>query len=324
MTGRKAATITDLFAKRSADDAVDRTWPSFGVGSKPMETANGADRGVDGVFDDQDLVDQGPVDQGVAEDLDRPATAPTDDVAQDEAGPDEIDGLDVTETTDLPATTDFAYSGALEAPVFDWPSAPDSESATSDAVDGVLAAVATTTTITVEGEQGDPAIDLEPIVAESTAGEVLLDAETDVEMTADEQDRSLPSPFLTAAGASAVEYADAPLAPIIDLRNAAGSNATDIDEAISSGEVEVVAALIEQGMLSTDGPISDRDVRTMVYVAFTSNELRKLLAAGGSPDSPNPGIDLGPVELFKDGMVQPPKTLYPGPPVDTEARSQLG
>lgn len=110
----------------------------------------------------------------------------------------------------------------------------------------------------------------------------------------------------------AADYADAPLAPIIDLREvhaypAAGS----VDVAIKAGEVEVIATLIEQGMLSTDGPISDRDVRTMVYVAFTSNELRKLLLAGGSPEGPNDELDLGPVELFDERAYAPtPQRLY--------------
>ncbi len=134
---------------------------------------------------------------------------------------------------------------------------------------------------------------------------------------------NLPAAFGDRSELAAADYADAPLAPIIDLRdvNATGAG---VEAAIRSGEVEVISALIEQGMLSTDGPISDRDVRTMVYVAFTSNELRKLLLAGGSPGEPNPDIDLGPVELF-EGDVHVPKALYPGQPaMPAEARSQLG
>ncbi len=133
--------------------------------------------------------------------------------------------------------------------------------------------------------------------------------------------RPLPSPVSNSI--EAAEYAEAPLAPIIDLRQVVGGG-QDIDVAIEAGELEVVSALIEQGLLSIDGPISDRDVRTMVYVAFTSNELRKLLLAGGRPDQPNPGIDLGPVELFDSSMVGPPKVLYSGLPAEPEAQSQLG
>lgn len=313
LTGRKPATITDLFAKRSADESVDRSWPSFGVGSTPVGSDDDTEHNSDGIFGDDDQ----------AGDLTDVTIADAESVEDDA---DQVDELAGTETTDLPASADFAYSGALEAPVFEWPSAPGSDNGTTETADGGMVATATmTTTVAVENAEDDEAEDLDRAGAGITSD---ITPDTDEQATVDAtrigETPPLPSPFLASTGNSAVEYADAPLAPIIDLRHAAGSSGTDIDEAISSGEVEVVAALIEQGMLSTDGPISDRDVRTMVYVAFTSNELRKLLAAGGSPDSPNPGIDLGPVELFKDGMVQPPKTLYPGPPVEAEARSQLG
>ena len=80
----------------------------------------------------------------------------------------------------------------------------------------------------------------------------------------------------------AADYADAPIAPIIDLRSA--PSALGVESAIRSGETGVIATLIEQGLLSTEGPITDRDVRTMVYVAFTSSELRKILLAGGTVD----------------------------------------
>ncbi len=133
--------------------------------------------------------------------------------------------------------------------------------------------------------------------------------------------KTLPVP--AANGVQAADYADAPLAPIIDLRDINHSS-DNVDVAINAGEVEVITTLIEQGMLSTEGPISDRDVRTMVYVAFTSNELRKLLLAGGSPDGPNDGLDLGPVELFDERIHAPaPKRLYSGKR-ETEPQKQLG
>ena len=127
-----------------------------------------------------------------------------------------------------------------------------------------------------------------------------------------------------ARSVEAADYADAPLAPIIDLREVNRQHPGSIEAAINAGEVEVITTLIEQGMLSTDGPITDRDVRTMVYVAFTSNELRKLLLAGGTPDGPNYGLDLGPVELFDERVHAPaPKRLYAGSP-ELPANSQLG
>lgn len=328
LTGRKPATITDLFAKRSADDSVDRTWPSFGVDSIPLT--------ADGDLD---------ADNGSADTPDTPDT----DHAADDNGDRSIDGdeipaqaelsdADDDDEAEVESTTDYAYSGDLEAPVFEWPAAPDSTDGSTEATktdidldddfeaDVTVAAAITTTiamgeTTALPGAEADTDESGYDLVATTTDPAVDTEA---VAPAVNGHGRDLPSPFGATNGSSAVEYADAPLAPIIDLRHVAGSGVSEIDDAIDAGEVEVVAALIDQGMLSTDGPISDRDVRTMVYVAFTSNELRKLLAAGGSPDGPNPGIDLGPVELFKDGMVQPPKTLYPGPPVETEARSQLG
>jgi len=85
-----------------------------------------------------------------------------------------------------------------------------------------------------------------------------------------------------------------------------------LDTVIRSGEMQVISTLIQQGMLSTSGPITDRDVRTMVYVAFTSNELRKLIRSGGTPDRIRTGdIDLGPVEVFDERRYAPlPKRVY--------------
>lgn len=158
-----------------------------------------------------------------------------------------------------------------------------------------------------------------------------------------EQDETLTSAEAEIIAASqqidAADYVDAPLAPIIDLREVHSfQTAGNVDNAIRAGEVEVISTLIEQGMLSTEGAISDRDVRTMVYVAFTSNELRKLLLAGGTPDGQNQGLDLGPVELFDETLHTPaPKTVYQGqgqlngsgnpqlaPATEDEPQRQLG
>ena len=90
-----------------------------------------------------------------------------------------------------------------------------------------------------------------------------------------------------------------PLAPIIDLRgDRPGHDPANIEAAIRSGELDVISSLIDQGLLSTEGPISDRDVRTMVFVAFSSNELRKILLAGGSVDGDNADLELGDVDVF--------------------------
>lgn len=84
---------------------------------------------------------------------------------------------------------------------------------------------------------------------------------------------------------------------IIDLRTDADASAA-IEAAIRSGERSIIASLIDDGALSAAGPISDRDVRTMVYVAFTSSELRKILVSGGTMDGVDADVDLGPVEVF--------------------------
>ncbi len=99
------------------------------------------------------------------------------------------------------------------------------------------------------------------------------------------------------------------------VRPAGSAPPGKLTAAIRSGEIQVINSLISQGMLSTSGPITDRDVRTMVYVAFTSNELRKLILAGGTPDGIRAGdLDLGEVELFDESrFAPPPKLLYSGP-----------
>lgn len=213
------------------------------------------------------------------------------------------------------AATDFEYSDDLDSPEQTWPAPPakvsesnHSESNHSDSKPGDSNLNGTP----VNGHTVNGVGKAHPFekIALSDSGSGLNGQRT-----------TLPAP--AANGLQAADYADAPLAPIIDLRDINHSS-DNIDVAINAGEVEVIATLIEQGMLSTEGPISDRDVRTMVYVAFTSNELRKLLLAGGSPDGPNEGLDLGPVELFDERIHAPaPKRLYSGTE-KTEAQKQLG
>ncbi len=94
---------------------------------------------------------------------------------------------------------------------------------------------------------------------------------------------------------------------IIDLRSE--QDPADVESAIRSGERNIITALVNDGVLSAEGPISDRDVRTMIYVAFTSSELRKLILTGGTID----GVDadrLGPVEVFTTG--EGPAMVNPG------------
>ncbi|MEM7341128.1 MAG: hypothetical protein AAF467_20895 [Actinomycetota bacterium] len=128
------------------------------------------------------------------------------------------------------------------------------------------------------------------------------------------------SPHFPPSRVSPVEaaaYGFDPIAPIIDLRSREGRSHSEIDAAIEQGEVEVIESLIAQGVLSTEGPVSDRDVRTMVYVAFTSSELRKILTAGGTADGDLSQLDLGDVEVFHDLPQSQQKSLGPG--LDTSA-----
>ncbi len=228
-----------------------------------------------------------------ADPLETPAAndaVPNDSVSNDDESNDDSTAAGAEEAV---VSSDFEYSDELQSPEHEWPS--------------------------------PPAKPIEPVVEQPHPFEkasAAYQAEKD-RLAAEAGTSSLPVPAAPQE-LEAADYADAPLAPIIDLRDASGQNPGTVDAAINAGEVEVIATLIEQGMLSTDGPISDRDVRTMVYVAFTSNELRKLLLAGGTPDGPNYGLDLGPVELFDEKVHAPaPKTLYSGIP-RRQPQSQIG
>ena len=119
---------------------------------------------------------------------------------------------------------------------------------------------------------------------------------------------------------AAADYTRAPLAGVVNLRPRRIAPPTAIEAAIRSGELEVIASLIDQGLLSTEGPISDRDVRTMVYVAFTSSELRKILLSGGTLDGDNSNIDLGEVDVFyrPSAAGVPSLSQPPAEPIDAE------
>jgi hypothetical protein len=126
--------------------------------------------------------------------------------------------------------------------------------------------------------------------------------------------------FTRSSTIAAAAYARAPLADIVDLRGRRVPPRSEIEAAIRSGELDVIASLIDEGVLSTEGPISDRDVRTMVYVAFTSSELRKILLAGGTIDGDNSALELGEIEIFHrpPTVAIPPLSQPPVGPVDIE------
>jgi hypothetical protein len=232
---------------------------------------------------------------------------------------------DPTGPDGLSPDTSFAYADDLEAD-YEWPApAPvndgDAEDAETDAddrapTDGGLDT--TTATPVAQDTATDASVAQDTATDASVAQDTATDASvaqdttsegTDDEVVDDDPSAPVDLPILGGSGLSA-DYADRPLAPIIDLRTSPASAESNIQAAVRAGELEVIATLIEQGMLSTTGPISDRDVRTMIYVAFTSNELRKLLRAGGMPGTVI-DLDLGPVELF-DGPGERP-ALFDGP-----------
>ncbi len=147
-------------------------------------------------------------------------------------------------------------------------------------------------------------------------------AEAVPESTTVEEIRSLDA---AANRIEAAAYADPPRTPTIDLRDRPAIEPEGVANAIQAGEHQVIETLIHQGMLSTSGPITDRDVRTMVYVAFTSNELRKLILAGGRPDIERADRKLGPVELFDERRFAPtPRTLYTRPEPSPAELSSAG
>jgi hypothetical protein len=209
---------------------------------------------------------------------------------------------DPTGPDDLSSDTSFAYADDLEAD-YEWPApAPVNDGDSQDTATDASTAQDTATDASVAQDTATASGAQETATDASIAHDTAVEG-TDDEVSDDDPSAPVDLPILGGSGLSA-DYADRPLAPIIDLRTSPASAESNIQAAVRAGELEVIATLIEQGMLSTTGPISDRDVRTMIYVAFTSNELRKLLRAGGMPGTVI-DLDLGPVELF-DGPGERP------------------
>ena len=153
---------------------------------------------------------------------------------------------------------------------------------------------------------GDPHANPEPIVEEVEAAEVAATSEPLIEETpAGPPSTPDEMPPLTAMpGLEAAARARSRVIELLSHEDGVG----DIDSAITSGELSIITSLVEDGSLSLEGPITDRDVRTMVFVAFTSSELRKILFAGGSLDTDDfdrGDLDLGPVEVFKAAEANP-------------------
>lgn len=125
------------------------------------------------------------------------------------------------------------------------------------------------------------------------AGE--LDSEVVAEISTDDADRTDPErdgeePFET------TELPVALTAPgAIDLHRYSAGEVLSI---VKAQEGDLVESLISEGLLTTDGPITDRDVRTMIFVAVSSSELIEVLtsafdeaAGSGPPELPDPSHD---------------------------------
>lgn len=236
------------------------------------------------------------------------------------------------------------YEGSFETPAAHWPQQPPVE-ASSDADWGDTADDGENqlSDICYSGEPTSPPSDALPLVelAMMTAEVPSAALFADGPAATTEPDDS--GQALTDLARTTAAYAGPANTPVIDLRepiaedvpastpatplpevaepasfhSAEAEPAPDLDQrvaaAIDDGEKKIIEALIRQGMLSTSGRITDRDVRTMVYVAFTSNELRKIILTKSRHASGDQG--LGTVELFDETLFEPvPQTLYTGRP----------
>lgn len=249
-------------------------------------------------------------------------TTSTNTVSNDTAGPAPLGATETGGDAEF-----YHYSGELDGPLEQWPPLSADASLTRDL--GPFS----TPIAPVERFDGPDAL-----LGTETAALAAMPVDASTSEPVDpgpSATTSAEEPVAVANGAFAATDAadwddevielDGSPAPVIDLRGIGSlADEASVDTAIRAGEIEVVKTLIEQGMLSTSGPITDRDVRTMVYVAFTSNELRKLIMAGGSPEGPNRHLDLGPVELFDERKHAPvPQTYYTGLLDPAEAKARI-
>ena len=245
------------------------------------------------------------------------------------AMPADESGFDPTDVSVI-ASTAFTYSGPLTSGEIQWPpAASPNDEADQRSDEGVIKPAHEDPPTPAAGAVGRSA-DLG--AADLTAADLTADDLGVDELSADDLSAAdlptaelpttsrLPRPE-SARAVTSVKPGTQPTGPDPDravesmptplvLTDAEPSD--KLSAAIRSGEIQVINSLISQGMLTVDGPITDRDVRTMVYVAFTSNELRKLILAGGTPDGIRAGdLELGEVELFDERRFAPtPKRLY--------------
>ena len=68
----------------------------------------------------------------------------------------------------------------------------------------------------------------------------------------------------------------------------------DLVASVRSGEASLVSVLTESGMLSSEGPLSDTDVATMVFVAVSSDDLLRVLLAGKQAEAEAEALSYAP------------------------------
>jgi hypothetical protein len=67
-----------------------------------------------------------------------------------------------------------------------------------------------------------------------------------------------------------------PLPDPIDLREVTPER---IRASVDAGAADVIQALVDQQVLSSRGPLTERDIRTMIFIALSSQDLENTLTA---------------------------------------------
>lgn len=254
--------FSDVLGERLAQD---RPVESAENGGSANRWKNDDDPGLDG--DDGGVVDRGDGDRNDA-DRDGVGTSPGDDPDSadvvDEDGP--ASGIVVDEN---PAWVDSDEQDdtASEAPATDaLEHVGEPDIAGADEVDELLET------------QGGPAEERDlggAVGASETEG---VAPEVDTPSGIDAPTTQLPATLAPP--------------PAIELH---AYSSDEVMTVVKAQERDLVETLIGEGLLTTEGPITDRDVRTMVFVAVSSTELIEVLTA--SLDGGVDGQHAGPAAL---------------------------
>ncbi|MFW2380137.1 MAG: hypothetical protein ACN4GZ_00150 [Acidimicrobiales bacterium] len=243
----------------------------------PAEDADSAKTSGIAVDDDPEWVGTDALDSTGHSTVDSATgdTAHDDDLVEtthDGADDDEDDLADAVLTADdqAPGRTD-----ATREPI-DGPSADAGEAATSVAVPE---STDTRDDIGAELEDElDGDVDLEDLDAEELAASLDALEPTDPAESAVEVDYVAEPMVTESTGLAVASGTELPVvvetpAPL-ELHK---YSPAEIMSVVKSQEGVLVDTLIEEGVLSTAGPITDKDIRTMVFVAVSSNELIEVL-----------------------------------------------